>query len=49
MLSDQVWPSHTRVRVDVLIGNQPALEFWRGVGFQDYLITLEMDRSGSSR
>ena len=49
VLSDQVWPSHTRVRVDVLIGNQPALEFWRGVGFQDYLITLEMDRSGSSR
>jgi GNAT superfamily N-acetyltransferase len=45
VLVDQVWPARTRVRVDVLIGNQPALEFWRAVGFVDYLIALEMDRS----
>jgi len=24
----------------------PALEFWRAVGFVDYLITLEMELSG---
>jgi predicted acetyltransferase len=46
VLSDEVWPAEKRVRVNVLIGNHPALEFWRAVGFADYLITLEMDRTG---
>jgi len=46
MLTGQVWPPDKRIRVDVLIGNRPALEFWRAVGFADYLITLEMERSG---
>ncbi len=46
MLVDQVWPANMRVRVNVLIGNRPALEFWRAVGFVDYLITLETERSG---
>jgi predicted acetyltransferase len=45
LLADLVWPANTRVRVNVLIGNRPALEFWRAVGFADYLITLEMDRT----
>jgi GNAT superfamily N-acetyltransferase len=46
VLTDEVWPADKRIRVDVLVGNRPALEFWRAVGFVDYLITLEMDRSG---
>ena len=45
-LAGEIWPPGKRIRVDVLIGNQPALEFWRAVGFVDYLITLEMERSG---
>ena len=45
-LVDHVWPVDKRVSVDVLVGNHPALEFWRAVGFVDYLITLEMDRGG---
>jgi GNAT superfamily N-acetyltransferase len=45
VLLDKVWPAGKRIRVNVLIGNHPALEFWRAVGFVDYLITLEMDRS----
>jgi predicted acetyltransferase len=45
LLVDQVWPENRRARVNALIGNQPALEFWRAVGFADYLITLEMDRT----
>ena len=49
VLVDEVWPPNRRVRVNVLIGNELALEFWRAVGFMDYLITLEMERSGSSR
>ena len=46
VLVDHVWPANRRARVNVLIGNKPALEFWRAVGFADYLITLEMDRTG---
>jgi len=46
VLADEVWPAGKRVRVNVLIGNHPALEFWRSVGFADYLITLELDRTG---
>jgi GNAT superfamily N-acetyltransferase len=46
LLTDEVWPVDKRIRVNVLIGNRTALEFWRAVGFVDYLITLEMERSG---
>jgi GNAT superfamily N-acetyltransferase len=46
LLTDEVLPADKRIRVNVLIGNRPALEFWRAVGFVDYLITLEMERSG---
>jgi GNAT superfamily N-acetyltransferase len=45
-LTCEIWTPGKRIRVDVLIGNQPALEFWRAAGFVDYLITLEMERSG---
>jgi predicted acetyltransferase len=49
VLTDEVLPGEKRVRVNVLIGNQPGLEFWRAVGFADYLITLELDRTGLSQ
>jgi GNAT superfamily N-acetyltransferase len=45
VLADEVWPECKRIRVDALIGNRPAQEFWRAVGFTDYLITLEMERA----
>ena len=45
-LLDEIWPVGRRIRVDALIENQPALEFWRAVGFADYLIALELERSG---
>ena len=46
VMTDEVWPADKRVRVNVLVGNQLGLEFWRAVGFVDYLITLEMERTG---
>ena len=46
VLNDDVWPAEKRVRVNVLIGNQAGMEFWRAVGFADYLIALEMERTG---
>jgi GNAT superfamily N-acetyltransferase len=42
LLRTQVWPKSTRLTVDVLVTNQPALAFWRAVGYADYSLTLEM-------
>ncbi len=35
------WPNTRRMRIDVLVGNTGALEFWRAAGFRDYCITLD--------
>ena len=45
VLAGEVWPANKRIRIDVLIGNRPALDFWRAVGCIDYMMTLEMERS----
>jgi ribosomal protein S18 acetylase RimI-like enzyme len=34
---------NNRLRMDVLIANTEAIEFWRAVGFKDYCLTLEME------
>ena len=44
LLTEEVWPPRKRVRVEVLLGNEAGLAFWRAVGFKDYFLTLEMDR-----
>jgi GNAT superfamily N-acetyltransferase len=44
LLGEDVWPSGKRVRVSVLVGNPPAIAFWRSVGFADYHLTLKMER-----
>ncbi len=31
-----------RIRLDVLVGNSVGASFWRGIGFTDYCITMEM-------
>lgn len=40
-LIEHAWHDSPRIRLDVLVGNQPAIEFWRAVGFADYSLTLE--------
>ena len=30
-----------RLRIDVLIGNEPAIAFWHAMGFKAYCITME--------
>jgi hypothetical protein len=45
VLTEDVRPVERRISLDVHTGNQPALEFWRAVGFLDSLITFEMERS----
>lgn len=32
-----------RLRIDVLVGNVAAREFWKSIGFAEYCITMERD------
>ncbi len=40
-LSSHHWQDAPRVRVEVLVGNDEAIAFWRAIGFVDYCLTLE--------
>lgn len=42
ILRSQVWPRTKRLTVEVLVANEPALAFWRAVGYVDYALTLEV-------
>ena len=42
MLRSQVWPKSKRLTVDVLVGNEGGVAFWRQLGFTDYCLTLEI-------
>lgn len=34
-----------RLRIEVLVDNQPAIAFWRAMGFHDYALTMEWEPS----
>jgi len=40
-LRHNAWDVRARVRIDVLVGNHSAIEFWRSVGFKEYCLTME--------
>ncbi len=42
-LATNAWQDAPRVRIDVLVGNQSGLQFWKAVGFRDYCLTMEME------
>jgi predicted acetyltransferase len=42
VLRSRLWPAGKRLTVDVLVDNQPAVAFWRSVGYRDYCLTLEI-------
>jgi len=42
ILRTQIWPKTKRLTVEVLIGNQRAVNFWRAAGFADYALSLEL-------
>jgi ribosomal protein S18 acetylase RimI-like enzyme len=44
-LMQNAWQSAARVRIEVLVGNATAREFWHALGFRDYCITMEVDFS----
>jgi predicted acetyltransferase len=42
-LRANAWQGVSRVRIEVLVDNTAAIEFWRAVGFHNYCITMESD------
>ena len=42
ILRSHIWPKTKRLTVDVLVGNNRAVSFWRAVGYSDYSLTLEI-------
>ena len=42
-LIDNRFRVRAKIRLDVLVGNTAAIQFWRAAGFSDYCITMEMD------
>lgn len=48
LLFDETWPRDKRLIVEVLCRNEPAVAFWRSVGYQDYCLTLEILRRPGS-
>jgi len=37
------WKDAPRIRLDVLIGNEAGIAFWRAIGFRDYCLTMEWE------
>ena len=45
-LLENAWHDAGRIRLDVLVGNEAGIRFWKSLGFDDYCITLERDING---
>jgi ribosomal protein S18 acetylase RimI-like enzyme len=41
ILLNEIWPRAKRITVGVLTGNQPAIDFYRAIGFQPYSMEME--------
>ena len=40
LLFKRVWPAGATVSLEALCANQPAIDFWRALGFEDHALTL---------
>ena len=40
LLLGRIWPDGAAVSLEALCANEAAIAFWRGVGFEDYALTL---------
>ena len=45
LLTSKIWPAHRRIRIEVLVNNEVGRHFWRSVGFLEYAVTMELERS----
>jgi GNAT superfamily N-acetyltransferase len=43
-----VWSDAPRVRLDVLVTNTEGRAFWKGVGFEEYCVTMEAETAGGN-
>ena len=41
LLMNKAWGEVARVRLEVLVGNDAGLRFWKSIGFEDYCVTME--------
>ena len=49
MLMNNVWGEFSRVRLEVLVGNDAGLRFWKSLGFEDYCVTMELQISNDGQ
>ena len=49
LLMNNVWGEFARVRLEVLVGNEAGLRFWRSIGFEDYCVTMEFQMGDHPR
>lgn len=42
ILQKEIWPANVRLTVEVLCENHGSIAFWRGVGYRDYSMMLEI-------
>ena len=42
LLRQDAWPRQTRLRLEVLVGNESGIAFWRSIGLEPYCLTMEM-------
>ena len=42
-LKQNSWQEESRIRIEVLIGNDQAIAFWRSMGFRNYALTMELN------
>lgn len=48
LLLNDIWPPEARVTLDVLVQNKRGYAFWKALGFSEYAVTLEMERSSKT-
>ena len=44
-LTTHAWTDSAQIRLDVLVTNEAGIRFWRAVGFTDYCLTMEFNKS----
>lgn len=49
LLMNNVWGEFARVRLEVLVGNEAGLSFWKSIGFEDYCVTMELQMGNDPR
>ena len=49
LLMNNEWGEFARMRLEVLVGNEAGLRFWKSIGFEDYCVTMEFQMGDDPR